>query len=95
MSSVENKIIAERLREAATLLEQQEANRFRVAAYRRAADTIESLPQRVGLVLRTEGFQGLTALPGIGTQIGGAIAEVNLPFHSSTTLLSEQQTKTI
>lgn len=76
MSSIENKIIAERLREAATLLEQQEANRFRVAAYRRAADTIESLPQRVGLVLRTEGFQGLTALPGIGTQIGGAIAEM-------------------
>jgi len=31
-SSKENKIIADRLREVATLLEQQGANRFRVAA---------------------------------------------------------------
>ncbi|MBI4657330.1 MAG: DNA-binding protein [Verrucomicrobia bacterium] len=76
MSVKENRIIAERLREAASLLEQQGANRFRVAAYRRAAETVESLPQDVGLLLRTEGFQGLTALPGIGSQIGGAIAEM-------------------
>jgi DNA polymerase/3'-5' exonuclease PolX len=72
----ENMIIADRLREAAALLEQQEANRFRVAAYRKAAETVESLPDDIGLIFRTEGFQGLTALPGIGTQIGGAIAEM-------------------
>ena len=72
----ENKLIAERLREAAGLLEQQGANRFRVTAYRNAADTVESLDQDVGLILRTEGFRGLTALPGIGRMIGGAIAEV-------------------
>jgi hypothetical protein len=72
----ENMIIADRLREAAALLEQQEANRFRVAAYRKAAETVESLADDVGLIFRTEGFQGLTALPGIGTQIGGAIAEM-------------------
>jgi putative hydrolase len=72
----ENKTIAERLREAAALLEQQEASRFRVAAYRKAAETVESLPQDVSLIFRTEGFSGLTALPGIGTQLGGAIAEM-------------------
>jgi putative hydrolase len=72
----ENKIIAERLREAAALLEQQEANRFRVAAYRKAADTVESLSQDVRLIFRTEGFSGLTALRGVGSQIGGAIAEM-------------------
>ena len=72
----ENKTIAERLREAAALLEHQEANRFRVAAYRKAAETVESLPQDVSLIFRTEGFSGLTALPGIGTQLGGAIAEM-------------------
>jgi hypothetical protein len=72
----ENKTIAERLREAAALLEHQEANRFRVAAYRKAADTVASLPQDVSLIFRTEGFSGLTALPGIGTQLGGTIAEM-------------------
>jgi putative hydrolase len=72
----ENKTIAERLREAAALLEHQEANRFRVAAYRKAAETVESLPLDVSLIFRTEGFSGLTALPGIGTQLGGAIAEM-------------------
>jgi len=68
--------LLERLREAAALLEHQEANRFQVAAYRNAADTVESLAQDVSLIFRTEGFQGLTALPRIGTQIGGAIAEM-------------------
>jgi putative hydrolase len=74
--SNENKIIAERLREAASLLEQQQANRFRVAAYRKAADTIESLLRDVSFIFRTEGFQGLTSLPGVGLQIGGSIAEM-------------------
>ena len=73
---VENKFIAAQLREAASLLEQQGANRFRVNAYRRAADTIESLPHSAAMVLRTEGLQGLTALPGIGPLIGAAIAEM-------------------
>jgi putative hydrolase len=75
-TSNENKVIADRLREAATLLEQQDANRFRVAAYRKAADTLESLQQDVGSLLRTEGFQGLTSLPGIGPQIAGAVSEM-------------------
>jgi hypothetical protein len=72
----ENALIAERLRETASLLEQQGANRFRVAAYRKAADTVESVPEPLSLIFHTEGFQGLTALPAIGTQIGRAIAEM-------------------
>ena len=72
----ENALIADRLRETASLLEQQGANRFRVAAYRKAAETVESLPEPLGLIFHTEGFQGLTALPAIGTQIGRAIAEM-------------------
>jgi hypothetical protein len=71
-----NKVVAERLREAASLLEQQGANRFRVNAYRKAADTVQSLPQDVSLILRSEGFAGLTALPGIGMAIAGAIVEI-------------------
>ena len=73
---VQNEFIAERLREAASLLEEQGANRFRVNAYRKAADTVESLPHNAALILRTEGLQGLTALPGIGPLIGAAIAEM-------------------
>jgi putative hydrolase len=80
---VQNKFIADRLREAASLLEQQGANRFRVNAYRKAADTMESLPDNVALVLRDEGFQGLTALPTIGPLIGGAIVEMVRTGHWS------------
>jgi len=72
----ENRTIAERLREGAAILEQQGASRFRVAAYREAADTVENLPQDISVIFRAEGFYGLTALPGIGIQIGGAIAEM-------------------
>ena len=71
-----NRRIAESLLEAASLLEQQEANPFRVLAYRRAAQAVRSLRRDIGLVFRKEGFQGLTALRGIGPQIGGAIAEM-------------------
>jgi hypothetical protein len=71
-----NRMIAERLQEAASLLEQQEANPFRVAAYRRAADAVRGLREDIGIVFRTKGFEGLTALPGVGVQIGGAIAEM-------------------
>ena len=74
--SKSNKLIAAQLREIAALLEQQGADRFRVAAYRKGAETIESLAHDAGLLFRTEGFRGLTSLPGIGTQIGGTIAEM-------------------
>jgi putative hydrolase len=76
VESKENTSIAEHLREAASLLEMQGANRYRVAAYRNAARTVEDLPQDVSLIFQSEGFQGLTALPGIGSQIGGAIVEM-------------------
>ena len=76
MERTQNKYIADRLREAAALLEQQGANRFRVNAYRKAAGTIESLEHDVSFIFRTDGLHGLTALPGIGPMIGGAIAEM-------------------
>ena len=71
-----NKLIAERLREAAGLLEQQGANRFRVNAYRRTAATVESLPEEVGSLIQTKGLQGLTSLPGIGKFLAMAITEM-------------------
>jgi len=72
----QNQFIADRLRETASLLEQQGANRFRVAAYRKAAGTVESLTQNVVSILEMEGFDGLMSLPGIGVVIGNAIVEI-------------------
>ncbi len=73
-TDIQNKRIAEHLSEAASLLERQGANRFRVHAYRRAADTIGSLAESAAHVFRTEGMPGLMRLPGVGRFIGGAIA---------------------
>jgi len=76
VKSRENKLIAESLREAAVLLEQQRANPFRVGAYRKAADTVEELPLDIGIIFRTDGLDGLMRLPGVGPQIGSAIVEL-------------------
>lgn len=71
-----NRQLADTLREAATLLEQQGANPFRVQAYRRAAATLVALQRDVGTILEQEGIAGLIALPTIGQSIAGAIAEI-------------------
>ena len=68
-----NAAIAEKLREVADLLALQQANPYRVAAYRRAADTLLSLDEDVADRLDRAGLQGLTALPGIDRAIGSAV----------------------
>jgi DNA polymerase/3'-5' exonuclease PolX len=74
--SATNQIIADRLREAADLLEQQAANPFRVRAYREAAHTVSGLGQGIALIHERDGVAGLDALPGIGPRIAAAIAEM-------------------
>ena len=76
MQRTQNKFIADHLREAASLLEQQGANPFRVNAYRRAASTVESLDDDISVTFGTGGLQAFTTLPGIGRSIGGAIVEM-------------------
>jgi hypothetical protein len=71
-----NQIIADRLREAADLLEQQAANPFRVRAYREAAQTVEGLAEGLAESHGREGIAGLDALPAIGPRIAGAIVEM-------------------
>ncbi len=68
--------IAERLREAADILEAQGANRFRINAYRRAAETVADLGKSVAEIAEKEGIEGLIALPTIGESIAGAIAQM-------------------
>ncbi len=63
------------LREIADLLEDQKANPFRVNAYRRAANTVESLSESLRDIVATRGISGLTDLPGIGEGIARSIYE--------------------
>ena len=72
-----NATCAERLREAADLLEAQGANPFRVSAYRRAADTVRDLPEDLASLIDRDGVEGLDALPGIGRGIASALLEMN------------------
>lgn len=71
-----NLAIAERFREAATLLGAQGANTFRVAAYRRAADTVAGLDRPVAEIAARGGLGGLEALHGIGPSLATAIMEM-------------------
>jgi hypothetical protein len=75
-TAADNQLCADRLREAADLLEAQGANVFRVAAYRKAADTLVGLDEEVGQILARDGRTGLEQLPGIGRGIAAALAEM-------------------
>jgi putative hydrolase len=71
-----NRRIANKLEEAAELLERQGANPFRVGAYRRAAATLGSLERDVAGIAEQEGLEGLIALPTVGKGIAAAIWEM-------------------
>ena len=71
-----NEDIAGRLDEVARLLAAQGANRFRVRAYERAAETVRRLPRPVSDILEQEGLEGLRALPGVGESIARAIRDL-------------------
>ncbi len=73
MPEEQNAAIASRLDEVANLLEEQGANPYRVAAYRRAAERLRVLRQPVAEIMRAEGMEGLMRLPGIGESIARSI----------------------
>ena len=60
----------------ADVLEQQQADGFRIAAYRRAAGTVESLTSSIADIAHADGLSGLMALPAIGRGIALAIMEM-------------------
>jgi DNA polymerase (family X) len=72
----DNLPVAEMLREMAALLEAQNGNRYRVAAYRHAADTIGAMAGSVREVFERDGVAGLDALPTVGSGIAAAIGEI-------------------
>ncbi len=70
-----NEEVAVLLRKIADLLNQQEADRYRVNAYRHAAETVEQLDMGVERIVEAHGIDGLIDLPGIGTGIARSIYE--------------------
>ena len=66
MTVAQNSEIAQKLREVALLLEEQGANRFRIRAYRTAAERLERLEVPVSRIIEQQGTDGLQAVPGIG-----------------------------
>ena len=68
-----NHKVANKLREIASLLEEQHANPFRVRAYMNAAVTIDTLAEDVRKVVADKGIKGLIELPSIGNGIARSI----------------------
>src|SRR5436309_5798797 len=72
---MQNPDIARLFDEVADLLEIQDANPFRVRAYRNAARTIRSSPESLADLVRS-GTKDLTEIPGIGEDLAEKIAEI-------------------
>ncbi len=81
---MQNPDIARLFDEVADLLEIQEANPFRVRAYRNAARTIRDFPEPLADLVRA-GAKDLTEIPGIGNDLAEKITEIvtlgELPLH--------------
>lgn len=73
-----NAQIAQRLEEAASLLETQGANPYRVDAYRRAALTVRHHPEPLSALFEREGLDGLLRLPAIGARLAVTIRDMIL-----------------
>lgn len=71
-----NGSIAAKLDEVAQLLEDQNANSFRVAAYKRAAATIRDLDRPLEEIVQNEGLAGLDRLPGVGETIARLVHQI-------------------
>ena len=71
-----NDAIAQQLEEVAEHLEAQNANPFRVQAYRNAAGTIRQLTLPAHQILEERGIDGLLDLPGIGSSLANAIQQL-------------------
>jgi DNA polymerase (family X) len=78
MSASPNTDIAGRLDEVANIFKEQGANRFRVQAYRRAANVLRHLSRSVADIFREQGLEGLEQIPEIGASIARAIRDILL-----------------
>jgi hypothetical protein len=74
--TLENRYIARKLNEVADLLQQQNANTFRVQAYREAASYVMRMNTPLRDIAAEEGRAGLEDLPSIGKSIARGIQEL-------------------
>ena len=70
---MDNRAIAKKLTEHAHLLESRRESLFRIAAYRRAAETVLGLDEPVENIVARLGRKGLQKLPGIGRHLSYTI----------------------
>jgi len=78
MNTSPNIDIAGRLDEVANIFALQGANRFRVQAYREAANVLRRLPRSVVDIFKCEGIDGLEKIPGVGPSIARSIRDILL-----------------
>lgn len=78
MNQNPNLEIAGRLDEVAHIFAEQGANRFRVQAYRDAANVLRRLPRSVDQIFKREGIGGLEKIPGVGASIARSIRDLLL-----------------
>ena len=76
-----NEEAARRLEQAARTLEEQEANVYRVRAYRTAAGTVRALARPVAELLKERGRAALTELAGIGDRLAASLEQLVLTGH--------------
>jgi len=72
----QNVQIGDKLRQATDILAAQGADPFRIAAYRRTADSIRMLNDDIGAIADRGGREALEAVPRVGSAIASAIAEM-------------------
>ena len=71
-----NRAIAARLEEVAALLANQNANPYRINAYKAAARTIRNWPEPIGNLVRRQGASRLMRLPGVGERLARSIGQL-------------------
>lgn len=71
--ALDNGALAARLDEVASLLEEQQANPYRVRAYRNAAASLRQLDTPIDGLYRQHGLAGLQALPAVGESIARSL----------------------
>lgn len=70
-----NKVLAKKFEELANALDFLGENPFKVRAYLKVARVLEELPEDVTEIYKTQGFEGLERIPGIGEGIAKKIVE--------------------
>src|SRR3954462_12082316 len=84
---LDNEQLARRLEETADLLEGQDANPYRIRAYRVGAERMRALERPAHEILREQGRRGLEEIPGIGAGLSRHIEQ--LAFTGQFGLLGE------